>query len=126
MPCPGDPGPRPDFIPAPDTAKMVMSYFIFGQTVENVFYFTRSGGWDSGNLLEQAVEAANSWHTNIKPILPPAVTLNTITVTDVATEDSIQAEVAVSAVGTAAAAPFETTGNTFVIKFTTDRIGRSY
>lgn len=126
MPCPGDPGPRPDFIPAPDCARLVMHYSIFGQSVNNIHYFWRNGGWDSGSLLEQAVEAAASWHTNIKPLLPTAATLVDITITDVAVEDSLQAITATSAPGTSGAAAFETTGNTFVIKFTTDHIGRSF
>lgn len=126
MPCPGDPGPRPDFIPAPDCARLVMKYAIFGQVVENVFYFRRGGGWSSGNLLEQAEEAASSWHVNIKPELPAAATLVDITCTDVAVEDGEQAILAVSAPGTSGAAAFETTGNTFCIKFGTSHIGRSF
>lgn len=126
MPCPGDPGPRPDWIPAPLVARAVMRYYIYGQNIENVFTFTGNASWNSGSLLDLCVAMSTSWTSNLQDLLTGEVTLVDITATDLEEEDGAQATLAISAVGTSEQNGFETTGNTFVIKFTTARVGRSY
>lgn len=103
-----------------------MRYSLWGQIIQNVFYFRRSGGWSEANLLEQLTELLAAWHINIKPLLPTVITLVDLIATDVATEDAEQATLAASAPGTNATAAFENPGTTFAIKFATDRVGRSY
>jgi hypothetical protein len=126
MPCPGDPGPRPDWIPALNAARLVMRYSVFGQNVENVHTFQRDGNWDYSALFALATEALASWHTNIKPLLPAVATLVDVVATDLENEDGVQATVAASAPGTSASAAFNTLGNTFAIKFATGLTGRSH
>lgn len=126
MPCPGDPGPRPGFIPAPDCARAVMNYTVFDQQIANVFYFKRPGPWDLGSLQEQAEEMRSAWNVRLSPLLSAAVVLLDITITNVAVEDDEKYVLPCNDVGTYSSAAFETTGNTFCIKFNTHRVGRSY
>jgi len=126
MPCPGDPGPRPGFIPAPDCARAVMNYTVFDQQIANVFYFRRSGGWDLANLEEQANEMRSAYNSRLAPLLGTAVVLLDITITNVAVVDDEKYVLPCNDAGTYSSAVFETTGNTFAIKFNTHRVGRSY
>ena len=126
MPCPGDPGPRPEFIPVPDTVRAVMQYTIFGEQIANVFHFTRGSAWALGDMEELALAMRDAWNERLSPLLAGDVELLNITVTDIAAEDSIQYTAVCEDVGTYAGAAFETTGNTFAIKFNTYRTGRSY
>jgi len=126
MPCPGDPGPRPTCIELPDCARMVMAYSCFGQVIENVFYFHRDGGY-TGTLLDYLNAAATTaWTAEIRPHLPAAITLETITSTGTECVAPAQDIDTVGAAGSNVGAVFETTGQTFAIKFGTGLAGRSY
>lgn len=126
MPCPGDPGPRPAFIKVNDTARVVFKYLAMGQTIENVFWFSRPGGYVTADLVELAEECGASWVTNLKPLILSIVQLVDITATDAEVQNGNQAQVAMSQFGSNANGPLETPGTTFAIKFATARIGRSY
>lgn len=125
MACPTPPGPRPAFIEVPDVARTVMRYNIFGQTVENVWYFTRTGGYSPGLLdaLNDAITTA--WTTNMRPFLPPEITLLDITSTDQSVVGGAQDIDVVSVVGSNAVTAFNSIGTTFALKFGTGLSGRS-
>lgn len=126
MPCPGDPGPRPTFIPIPNTARTVMRYEIFGQTVENVLYFERDDDYTAFELDILNGDVVDHWATFLRPHLPAAALLVDVTSTDQSVVSGAQDIDAVSVAGSNVGAPFETTGNTFAFKFGTGLSGRSY
>lgn len=126
MPCPGDPGPRPAFIPVPDAARTVMKYIIFGQTVENVHYFVRSGGFTAGFLDDLNASITTHWTTFIRPLLPTTAQLLEIISTAQEVVSGAQDSDIVAANGTNAGNPYQSLGATFAIKFSTGLSGRSY
>lgn len=126
MPCPGDPGPHPGCINLDDYARTVMRYEVFGQTVENVFYFGGNGPYDGTKLDALNAAITTSWGTNIRPHLPAAITLVDITSTGTECIAPAQDIDVVGAAGSNVGAVFETTGNTFAIKFGTGLAGRSF
>lgn len=126
MSCPDPLPPFPGCIELPDCARMVMQYSCFGQTIENVFYFQRSGGYDGTALDDLNAAATTSWTANIRPHLPGAITLETITSTGTECVAPAQDIDVVGAAGSNVGAVFETTGQTFAIKFGTALAGRSY
>lgn len=126
MPCPGDPGPRPDFIPAADVAKLVMKYLIFNQQVHNVHYFSRSGGYDASALNDLVQAAKDSWLANFITLMSGEVTLMDITATDMSVEDGATSTVTVNTACTNAGAILQTIGNTLAVKFLTGLSGRSF
>lgn len=126
MPCPGDPGPRPSFIPLADCARVVFHYTIYGQTVENVFYFRHFGGYDDTTIVALVSAMTTAWETQIKPLLPDVATLDSITATGTATESDVQAVALVAQTGSNTGDGMETIGNTLCIKFNTGLSGRSF
>lgn len=126
MPCPGDPGPRPTFIPVPKSARAVMRYSCFGQTVENVFHFSQTDDYAESDCAALAGAIVTAWGAEIKPLLSPDVTLEDVTVTAIHVASGPQSIAAAGIAGTAAEAGFDTIGNTIAIKFGTGNSGRSY
>jgi hypothetical protein len=126
MPCPGDPGPRPAFIPTPDTARAVFKYTSMGQIIENVFYFYIKDGWSLPLLVDLGVHLTSAWDTFLKPRLNSAIELLDITITNVELQNGDQTIAPVNAAGTLAGQAFPSTGQTFAIKFGTGIAGRSY
>jgi len=126
MPCPDPIGDRPTFIPAVDTARAVLSYTLFGQTVQNVFYFKRSGGYNAGTVEDLADQIETEWNAELKANQPPQLTLNSVTVTDQETAGGVQHVATVGSAGTNASAAFPDPGATLAIKFATGLSGRSH
>jgi len=126
MPCPGNPGPRPSFIPVPKTARAVLRQACFGQTVENVFHFIKADDYDGVDCADLANAVVTAWDNNIKPLVSPDVVLNDVIVTAIHVVSGPQYVASAGITGTAAEAGFETIGNTIAIKFGTGNSGRSY
>lgn len=126
MPCPGDPGPRPSFIPVPDVARTVMKYNIFGQTVENVHYFSKSGGFDAAALDALNDAIVDAWGTTLRALQPPQLQLLEVISTAQEVVSGAQDSDIVAANGTNASASTNALNATFAIKFTTGLSGRSY
>lgn len=126
MPCPGDPGPRPSFIPVPDTCRTVMHYTIFGQTVENVHYFSQSGGFTASDLDTLNAAIVSAWTTTLRALQPPELQLLEVISTAQEVVSGAQDTETVAANGTNASPAFEALNATFAIKFTTGQSGRSY
>jgi len=112
------------FIPAPDTARVRMIYSQDAQTVMNVFYFTKSGGWDSGSLHDLADVVSAAWTTHMKVLQSNGLTLETIEATDVSVDAGAQYTLSVGASGTHTA-PALPNNVTWAIKFTSGLTGRS-
>lgn len=125
MPCPTPPGPRPSFITAAETARSVLRYSCFGQTVENVFYFTIAGGWDAASLLALNLAIDTAWTANIKPHLSTDITLVSVVSTDQGATGGAQDVHLVGVAGSSPTAGFESLGNTLALKFGTGLSGRS-
>lgn len=126
MPCPGDPGPRPAFIPVANVARLVMKYTIFGGIVENVWYFNHGTPYDAGSLEDLVLATQAAWVARFQALLPADCVLTEITATAQDAVSGDQFTASVGAAGTNSGAAFDTTGNTLVIKFTSGRSGRSY
>jgi hypothetical protein len=103
-----------------------MRYSSFGQTIENVFYFERGVDYDADSCADLALAIKDSYDTNFRPIHPTELTLIDITVTAQHVESGPNSNLPVGEAGTSGSAGFETTGNTFVIKFGTGSSGRSF
>lgn len=126
MPCPTPPGPRPSFIPVPQTARAVLRYTIFGQTVENVFHWTQATDYDATDCAVLAAAIVTAYDTEWKHLLSSDVVLNDVTVTGIDTVSGAQAVAPAGITGTHATAGFETIGNTLCFKFGSAQAGRSY
>jgi len=126
MPCPTPIGPRPPCIDLPDCARSVLRYSVFGQTVENVFYFHRSGGYTSTLLDDLNAEIVTAWTAEIRPHLPGDITLVDVTSTGTECIAPAQDIDTVGAAGSNVGAAHENPGATFAIKFGTGLAGRSY
>lgn len=126
MSCPTPIGPRPTFIAVPDTARTVMRYACMGQTIENVWYFTRSGGYDATSLDDLNGAITTAWTAEMRPQLPPGITLVDITSTDQSVISGAQDIDSVAVAGSNASPAFPDPGATFSIKFGTGLSGRSY
>lgn len=126
MPCPTPPGPRPSFIPVPDTCKAVMRYSVYGQIIENVHFFRKDGGYNGASLAELAADISGAWSDNLMILLPPDISLLDVTCTDQAIVSGEQAIQPVGLAGTSGSAAFPDPGATFAIKFGTGLSGRSY
>jgi len=126
MPCPGDPGPRPTFIPAYDCCRTVMQYEIFGQTVENVHYFRQSGGFTGEELDALNSSITTAWAANLRPLLPPQATLQQIISTAQEVPSGVQDTDIVAVAGSNADDSINALNATLAIKFSTGQSGRSY
>lgn len=126
MPCPGDPGPRPAFIPVPLAARAVMRYQIFSQIVENVFHFTQETNYTEGDLADLGDAIVSSWNGHIKPLLSTDVTLLDVICTAIDAPDGPQSTTESGAQGTNSGGGLDTLGSTLAIKFATGRSGRSF
>lgn len=102
-----------------------MRYTLFGQVVENVHFFTRSGGYDVGSIRDLAVECDTQWNGILKPQLPPAVELIDITATDQSIPGGVQFVRVVNTNGTSGNPAFPAPNATYAIKFATGLSGRS-
>lgn len=103
-----------------------MRYSIFGQTVENVWYFTRTGGYDATSLDALNAAITTAWTTHMRPLLPVEITLLDITSTDQEVVGGAQDVDAVVVAGSNAVTAFNSLGTTFALKFSTGLSGRSY
>lgn len=121
-----NPGPRPTFIPVPHTAKAVMRYSLFGQTVENVFHFLGPDDFNVATCQLLAETMQLEWNNIVKSTLSPQLELLDITVTGIHTRFGPQFIAPVGVTGTNIGAAFADPGATLAIKFGTAQIGRSY
>jgi hypothetical protein len=126
MGCPTPPGPRPAFIEVPLTARAVLAYTIFNQTVQNVFHFSKLTEYDDTDVATLANEIVTSWDTNLKPTLSADVVLVSVTVTALYKVDGPQFVASANITGTNGGAGFESIGNTIAIKFGSGQAGRSF
>lgn len=126
MPCPGDPGPRPYFIPAPLTAKVVLDHTLFNQQVQNVLHFTKSTDWNSIDLAALTAGVAASWLANLAPQLPPPCVLSRIRATDESGNTNAYSEIYPATAGTNGQNAFNAPQATLALKFSTAKKGRSY
>jgi len=73
-------GPRP-FIPAGNAVKLDLIYTLDLQRVMNVVYIDGQDVWSSENMQDLAANAANSWETNIAPLVADNLQLVLVRVT---------------------------------------------
>lgn len=126
MPCPGDPGPRPYFIPAPLTCKVVLDHTLFNQQVQNVLHFTKATNWNSIDLAALTAGVAAAWLANLAPQLPADCVLSRIRATDESGVTSAYSEIYPATAGTYAGTAFQAAQATLAMKFSTAKKGRSY
>lgn len=87
MPCPGDPGPRPHFIPVAKTAQVTMKYTEEGQVVENVYHVLGTAEWDATSL-DALTADFETWETaNARLDRGDAVILIEVTAVALFTQD---------------------------------------
>lgn len=116
-----------DFIPAADTARVDLVYSSQGNTLMNVIYFRRAGGFDAGQLEALAEATIAAWDDNIKALTTANVSLNLVRATDISSEGAAGVEVSAGPL-----AGTNTTGInlplnvTVVTKFSTGLTGRSH
>lgn len=114
------------FIPALNTAKVVLEQLFGSQTMANILYFTLAGGWDEASLTALAEAARDWWIDNMQAHINAGSALTAVTATDVESETGPSVTVAVSPAEagalTGAAIP---TNCAIVVTFRTAGRGRS-
>lgn len=112
------------YIPALKTARSRMSYTQEGQTLQNVFYFTKDTPFSAADLASLNSAIVTAWTSHFKPYQPTSLILDTIESTALDTDSGAQVTLAVGETGLGAAEPMPT-GVTVAVKFATGLIGRS-
>ena len=116
---------RPDFIPAPNTARVRMVYLLDGQTVMNVFYFLASAPMVYSDLTNLASEVLSAWQAQLKPQQPEELTLSYIEATSLDAADAFQYVLPVNEAGTNGTSAVLPNNVTLSISFKTGVTGRS-
>jgi len=74
------------FQPAPDIAKVVMTFSQGGQVAQNIYHVHTSNTWTEETLQDLAQLFYNWWDDHIQPICSTAVSLESIVVRDLSEE----------------------------------------
>jgi len=102
-----------------------MQYTQFGQILENIFYFTKSGPWSSSDLVTLAASVVTEWTSNVRPNQSNDMTLDLVEATDVSVAGGAQITQPVGVVGGNASVGI-TSSITLAIKFASGFSGRSH
>jgi len=115
------------FVPALNTAEVVIMQELAGQTVDNVINFQAGGALTIPDLNIIATEVRNAWIATVADVLTEALLLIAIKVTDLTTVSSPSVTVPDSS-GTNGdiAAPPTSNNVALVLSESTDQRGRSY
>src|SRR4030095_11714876 len=70
------------FVPAANTAGVVLRQTLDSQLVINTLYFELGGGWSAAELTTLAGDVADWWLTNMKPLLSFNLNLNEVSAVD--------------------------------------------
>lgn len=114
------------FIGAVNTVKAVLEQLFGTQTLANILYFTRTGGWDEATMEDLADALITWWDATLKTMANSALSLTGVTVTDVETSTGPTITVPVSpASAGGGAGPATPTNAAAVVTFRTAGRGRS-
>lgn len=116
--------PGQPFIPAPNTARVRMSYTYLGQVIENVWFFEGDAPLIAADLSGLVSEIHTAWGTTMKSHLQTGITLDFIEATALDSSTAPQVTLPVAEGGTIAG-PGYPGGVTIAIKFSTGMSGRS-
>lgn len=114
------------FIPVPNAAQVVVQQSLFGEDVNNVMHFARSGGWPLASLGALATLVATTWTAEVMPVLSSELTLVGVSARDLSVADGQQALQPVSPAVEGGIDQQSLPGNVaFVVTHRTAFIGRS-
>jgi len=115
------------FIPAPDTAQVEVIASLFGQIIENILYFSVTGGFEPTQIAQLAATVADYWSSDMLPHLSDNYTLLRVEAKDISSDGQPSytntAHVGESGAISGGCLPG---GSAFCVSFRSGLSGRSY
>jgi len=115
------------FVPGENVAEVNLHFIQQNKPAQNGFYVENAAGWDALSLTDLGQTVVSWWTTNMAPLLTTSIGLLNVGLRDLTTQNSAVAIVTpiITPFGAVAEEPCPN-NVAWVVKFTTNRAGRSF